>query len=373
MHKSTNEQNPLTNASDAATRATSAGTKRYADRSRDRFLPDFYRTCTAGLSTSSIGIGSYLGEANGEDDSAYAAATRHAIASGINLIDTAINYRCQRSERAVGVAIQAAIHDGAAARDELVVCTKGGYIPLDRTPPATRSDYQAFVRKEYLEPQILREDDIVAGGHCLAPRFIRYCLAKSRQNLGLRSIDVYYVHNPEQQLAAVDANELDNRLAAVFAVLEEAADRGEITCYGIATWDGLRTAPDRPGHLSLERVVEAARGAGGAGHRFRAVQLPVNLAMSEAVRAPTQLVHGKLLTTLQAAQELGLAVIGSATLMQARLATGLPSAIREHFPQLATDAQRAIAFARTTDGVCASLVGMKRPSHVDENLGAATV
>jgi aryl-alcohol dehydrogenase-like predicted oxidoreductase len=189
----------------------------------------------------------------------------------------------------------------------------------------------------------------------------------------LRSIDLYYLHNPEQQLGHVDGDVLYARLEAAFEVLEEAADRGEITSYGIATWDGLRALPDQPGHLSLERVVEAARRVGGDEHRMRGVQLPVNLAMSEAVRSPTQIVKGRALTLLDSAAELGVTVIGSATLMQGRLTAGLPAALREHFATLATDAQRAIAFVREIGGLGASLVGMKDPNHVNENLGAARV
>jgi aryl-alcohol dehydrogenase-like predicted oxidoreductase len=77
------------------------------------------------------------------------------------------------------------------------------------------------------------------------------------------------------------------------------------------------------------------------------------------------------MTVLQAAAELGLSVVGSASLMQARLTSGLPPELREHFPTLRTDAQRALAFARTIDGLGASLVGMKTIAHVDENLNAA--
>lgn len=370
MNKSAKQPDPLNRQNDTQSRATPDGTKRLAARFSERFVGSFYRSSAMGVSISSIGLGTYLGENTDADDDSYIATIRHAIASGINLVDTAINYRCQRSERAVCAAIQQAVHAGDATRDELVICSKAGYIPLDRSTPATKEDYQSYVRREFVDSEIVQPSEIVGGGHSLAPRFLRYCLAKSRQNLALRSIDLYYVHNPEQQLGFVGADELYSRLEAAFTVLEEAADRGEIGAYGIATWDGLRTAPDEPGHLSLERVVEAARRVGGAENRLRAVQLPINLAMSEAVRAPTQLVNGHELTALQAAAELQLTVIGSATLMQARLTSGLPPALHEHFPSLSTDAQRAIAFARTIEGVGASLVGMKQSAHVDENLGA---
>ena len=43
------------------------------------------------------------------------------------MIDTAINYRCQRSERAAGHAIRRAIEHGIASRDEIVVCVITGH------------------------------------------------------------------------------------------------------------------------------------------------------------------------------------------------------------------------------------------------------
>ena len=50
------------------------------------------------------------------------------VSAVVNVFDTAINYRCQRSERAVGLAIVEAIASGEVRRDEMVVCTKGGYV-----------------------------------------------------------------------------------------------------------------------------------------------------------------------------------------------------------------------------------------------------
>src|SRR6185503_15817387 len=153
----------------AALRATPAGTERYRKRFEAGFVDDFFRTTTAGITVSSIGIGTYLGDSNDSDDAAYQSAIRQAIGDGVNLVDTAINYRSQRSERTVGAAIQQAIAAGEVSRDELVVCSKGGYIPLDGAPPATREAYQAYVRREFIDREILRPSEIFAGGHSLAP------------------------------------------------------------------------------------------------------------------------------------------------------------------------------------------------------------
>ena len=352
-------------------RGTPAGTARFAERFASAVAPDFFRSTTFGVTVSSFGIGTYLGDNTDADDASYEDAIRAAVRSGINVVDTAINYRCQRSERAVGSALQHIFAAGEAVREELVVCTKGGYLPLDRMPPATREAYQAYVKREFLEPQVLHVDELVAGGHCLAPRFLRYCIAKSRQNLGLRTIDVYYLHNPEQQLGSVPPNEFRSRLRAAFTVLEEAVSRGEIAVYGLATWDALRSPPGEKGALGLEAIVAVAREVAGEAHHLRAVQLPVNLAMLEAVRAETQPVGTKVLTAIAAAESMGLTVFGSATLMQARLTTDLPPALAEHFPWCTTDAQRAAAFARGLPGLTTSLIGMRSVAHVHENVASA--
>jgi aryl-alcohol dehydrogenase-like predicted oxidoreductase len=352
--------------------ATPEGTTRYRARQAERFARDFYRAGPAGLTLSSIGIGTYLGDDSDETDAAYADAVRLAIASGINVIDSAINYRCQRSERAIARALHSVSISGDATRDEVIVCTKGGYVPLDEYPPATPEGYQGYLRREFYARNVMTAKDVVSGGHCLTPSFLQDCLARSRENLGLDVVDVYYVHNPEQQLAAVSYDELLDRLRAAFTCLEECVDRGEIGVYGCATWQGLRVEPGARGHMALADLVQLAREIAGDAHHFRMIQLPINLAMPEAVRVPTQpLPGGKVVTVLEAARELGLSVTASATLMQSQLAANLPTPVRELFPALATDAQRAVAFVRSVPGVTTALVGMKQRGHVEENLGAA--
>ncbi|MEP7087358.1 MAG: aldo/keto reductase [Gemmatimonadota bacterium] len=353
-------------------RATAAGTARYGARAAAKLAADYLRPLTHdGVLVSSIGLGSYLGECDEADDIRYADTAHHALATGINLLDTAINYRCQRSERSFGKALSRAVRMETAARDEIIVCTKGGYIPLDGTQPATREEYQEYVKREYIDSGILRADEIVAGGHCLSSAFLADQISRSRANLGIETIDLYYLHNPEQQLDAVDEPELQSRLRSAFELLEQRCAAGEIGGYGCATWNGLRTAPGERGHLSLAMLVQTAREVGGTDHHFQAVQLPVNLALNEAVRTPTQRIDDRALTVLEAASELGVAVVASATLLQAKLASKLPQQMREALPGLTTDAQRAIAFVRGLPVIASALVGMRSAGHVRENLGAA--
>jgi aryl-alcohol dehydrogenase-like predicted oxidoreductase len=353
-------------------RATPQGTQRFAARHADTFGDDFFRVLD-GLRVSSVGLGTYLGECDAQEDERYAAAARRALERGANLLDTAINYRCQRSEGALGRALQRAVGDELVRRDEVVLCTKGGYIPLELEPPASRAEFREYLRREFIEPGVMRSEDVVAGAHCLAPSFLAHQIARSRRNLGVETIDVYYVHNPEQQLEAVDRAQFRDRMRDAFALLEERCAAGEIARYGCATWNGFRVPPEEREHLSLGELVEVAREVGGDAHHFRVVQLPVNLALTEAVRTPTQSLSPAMprVTLLQAAAELGLAVVASAPLLQAKLTANLPAQLRDALPGLETDAQRALAFVRALPVLSAALVGMRATAHVDENLAGA--
>lgn len=350
--------------------ATQEGTERYRSRFTATHADDFYRPLADVVSVSSIGLGTYLGECDDATDAAYAAAADQAVRSGINLLDSAINYRCQRSERALGAALRTLISSRVAARDEIVLCTKAGYIPLDGTPPATRRDYDALLQAQYFDTGLIERGDIVAGGHCIAPRYLADQIQRSRRNLGVAEIDIFYLHNPEQQLDALAREAFDAAIRAAFAQLEIEVAAGHIGCYGCATWNGFRTPAGDKSQLVLAELVRIAEEVGGQDHHFRVVQLPISLAMTEAVRAPTQPLAGAAVPLLQAASALGIAVIASAPLMQGQLVRGLPDKLGEAFPELTTDAQRAVAFVRSLPRVTAALVGMKSPLHLAEQLAA---
>jgi aryl-alcohol dehydrogenase-like predicted oxidoreductase len=353
----------------ASTRATTAGTRRVVARdpaTREDFRRPFPRRLTVGA----LGAGTYLGECTDDDDAAYARTLRAAVALGINLVDTASNYRCQRSERTVGRTLDALFESDEARRDELIVCTKGGYLAFDAAPPPSRVAYEAWREATLFATGILTQDELVRGGHSIAPSFLAHQLAQSRANLRLPTIDVYYLHNPEEQLLGVDRGQFRDRLRAAFTFLEEAAERGEIVSYGCATWLGLRVGPEHRQHLTLADLVAVAREVAGTSHHFRLVQLPLSLAMPEAARVPTQPLGRRMVTLLEAADALGIGVVASAPLMQGRLATGLPDEVRELFPECATDAQRALRFATSLPGVASALAGMRHGAHLEENLGA---
>jgi aryl-alcohol dehydrogenase-like predicted oxidoreductase len=352
--------------------ASSEGTQRYAGRWAQKFVSDFYRQTDTSLTISSLALGTYLGESDAATDAQYAGAVRHAIESGINVIDTAINYRCQRSERVIGNVLEDVFKAGSIRRDEIVLCTKAGYIPLDGDPPASREAYEAYLKREYFDPGILQPKDLVGGGHAITPAFITDQIDRSLRNMRVTGIDYFYVHNPEQQLSAVSPAELKARLRAAFEVLEEKVSAGVIRAYGCATWSGLRLPAGSQGHLSLYELDDTAREVSGDTHHFRVVQLPINLTMSEAVRVSTQRNRrGRLVHVIDAAAELGIDLVVSAPLLQGQLTRDLPTSVRELFAG-DTDAQRALAFVLALP-VATAAVGMKSVEHVDENLASVRI
>ena len=333
---------------------------------------NFYRPLSSGPLVSSLGLGTYLGECDDAEDARYTAAATAALERGVNLFDTAINYRCQRSERALGKAIQKATLSGKIKREQILVCTKGGYIPLDNNPPATRDDYRRFLENEYFLRGVMDPADVIAGGHCLSAKFLEDQIERSRRNLGLETLDIYYLHNPEHALDNLPRDKFLTLVRDAFAALERAVESGAIGCYGCATWNGLRVPPDSRNYLSLEELVSLAHQVRGSHHHFAVVQLPINLAMTEAVRAPTQRVGRDSVSALEAAHRLGVSVIASATLMQSQLTHGLPAEVHAAFPGFASDARTAIAFTQSLP-ISAALVGMKSVAHLEDNLAAPAV
>ncbi len=323
------------------------------------------------MTLSSLGLGTYLGEPDDAGDARYEAAIGRALASGVvNHLDTAINYRNMRSERAVGRALRLAIAAGTVARDQVVVATKGGYLPFDGEAPA---DPVAYVEESYLRPGIFRPEELAAGCHCLAPRYLADQLERSRANLGLATIDIYYLHNPETQLNAVSRDEFMKRIRAAFEFLERACADGKIGVYGVATWNGFRQDPAKRDFLALTALAGMAQQVAGDRHRFLALQLPYNLAMPEAFALSNQPVADGRVSTLEGATGYGMTAIASASLLQGRLAGGLPADLAALMPGCTTDAQRALQFARSTPGITTALCGMSTAAHVAENTALAAL
>ena len=158
------------------------------------FRNQFYRPA-AGLTVSSLGLGTYLG---GLDERGMPTPARWPPRSAVESIfstrrsTTGISARSARSGRP----LTGLFASGEFQRDEIVVCTKAGFL----TPGA-------------VDPATLRDEDVVRGMHSMAPDFLADQIERSRANLGLETLDVFYLHNPETQLAYISRE----RSTAAFA------------------------------------------------------------------------------------------------------------------------------------------------------------
>jgi len=352
--------------------ANREGTSRYRDRFAALKAAGHFRRSESvptveQLWLSSLGIGTYLGQADEDSDRAYTDAIVHALRSGINVVDTAINYRNQRSERNVGAALQQLFNSGELARNEVLVCTKAGYMPFDADVPR---DPGAYLRQQYVDSGIAPRAEIAGGMHCMASGYLADQMERSRRNLGLETIDVFYVHNPETQLGHVPQNTFYERLRRAFEFLERAVQEDKVRWYGAATWNGFRVNPAEPGYLSAERFVQTANDVAGDEHHFRFLQLPFNLGMLEAYAYSNQTRDGQTSSVLRLAAEFGVAIVASGTLYQGNLTHGLPLQLKT---ALGTggDAEAAIQFVRSATGITTALVGMGRKEHVEANLATA--
>ncbi len=355
---------PAGSPSSKSRKASPDGTRRYAARFSGRAAAGHFREQNStGLILSSLGIGTYLGEPDAATDAGYTAAVTTAVEGGLNVIDTAINYRFQRSERSIGAALKQ-LFSKDFQREELVLCTKAGFLTPDGEMPDEPNEYFS---REYLEKGIFRAEEIAAGCHCMAPRYLEDQLERSLRNLGVASVDVFYLHNPETQLGEVSRSEFLQRIHAAFEFLEEAARDGRIGAYGLATWNAFRNETRAKDYLSLEEMVAVARDIAGAAHHFRFVQLPLNLAMPQALTLPNQTVNGKLGGMVQAARLLGITLISSAALLQGHLVKKMPAGVESSLG-LKSNLLRALQFARSTPGVTTALTGMSKVEHVRANL-----
>jgi len=339
--------------------ATSEGTKKFAQNSGVNL--DNFREFT-NLHLSNVGIGTYLGDADAKTDELVTNAVKQSILSGINVIDTAINYRSQKAERSVGKAISELIQDGKITRDQIFLSTKNGYVTNDAD---VNLGFWEYVKKEYSQKGIIKEGDVTSGYHCMTPTFLSDQLDRSLKNLGLECVDLMYLHNAvEGQIKDVSKEKFLENLKSVFELYEQKRDEGKIKFYGMATWECFRVSSDNPQYLSLEETVSMAKKIGGENHGFRFIQLPFNMHYDQALLGKTQLFENQNISILETSVKLGVGVFTSVPFMQGRLLQ--PGTLPE-FSEL-KPSLRALQFIRSSPGILAPLIGQKSPEHVSENL-----
>lgn len=339
--------------------ATPEGTKKFAER-QNQDLRDNYKN-VQNLTLSNVGIGTYLGNPDTETDYVVQGAVKKSILGGINVIDSAINYRAQKAERSVGNAISQLIDNNDISREEIFVSTKNGYVTNDGD---IKEDLMQYVMREYGKTGIVKEGDISPGYHCMTLPYLNDQLERSLKNLGLDCIDLMYLHNSVEGQTHISREQFLKNLKDVFEFYEKKRKEGKIRFYGMATWECFRVTQENPLFLQLSEVMDLAIEVGGTEHGFRFIQLPFNLMLDQAYITKNHIVNGKTISLLEAAQTFNLGVFTSVPLLQGKLLTA--NAMPE-FGDYSTSV-RLLQFVRSTPGVTAPLIGQKSESHVTENM-----
>ena len=299
--------------------ATSQATQTFADRlnaHNPSFEENAYRRLIGtDLITSKIGYGTYRVHDQSEE---HVETLESAIEAGCNLIDTSSNYTDGGSETLIGNVLQKMISANKIKREEIILVSKVGYMQGQNLEQAQQREASGNPWED-----VVKYMD--GCWHCIHPDFLTDQWTRSTDRLGLETIDVYLLHNPEYFLSDAKnrSSQSDweairdnfyNRVYHAFVQMEQFVADGKIRHYGISsnTFPSHQTDFE---HVSLNRVYEAATKAAEtvygdhAVSHFKVIQLPYNLLESEALTETNNEIDGKSITVLEAAQSLGLGVL----------------------------------------------------------------
>jgi aryl-alcohol dehydrogenase-like predicted oxidoreductase len=259
-----------------AVSATPAGTRAYADRRSATSAPAYGLLGRTGLTVCRLGFGGYRVN---DENPVQRSALERALAAGVNLIDTSTNYTDGGSERLVGRVVGEAVRRGRIAREEIVLVSKIGYVQGENLVLAQERESagRAFPEMVRYQPDCW---------HCIHPEFLADQLTRSRARLGVETLDVCLLHNPEYFLmhaAHTGQGKLEEvrrefcgRLTEAFRFFEDCVAGGILGWYGVSSNTVAHSADD-PEATSLVAMLTAATEAGGPGHHFGVLQLPLNL------------------------------------------------------------------------------------------------
>jgi aryl-alcohol dehydrogenase-like predicted oxidoreductase len=293
------------------------------------------------------------------------------LARGVNVVDTAPGRSDGRAETAIGDEFARAVSNGEVERGAVFVSAKGGIVHHATPSPCSLGTQIERIRTKYIATELFRWNDLVKGRNCIAPRFLRWQLARSRAALRLETLDAYLIDEFETYFMYLSRREALRRVALAFEALEEAVSSQEIASYGICTRMALRAAR---GEFDVRDVfadiVGAAESVAGARAHFRVLQVPADLELTDSEGMPVWL-DRKTASFFESVRDRGILTL---TTLPANPTVRLPelsSLASESLASLPSDSLRALQITRSTPGVGAALVGMTKRIHVDDHLFVA--
>lgn len=176
----------------------SKATKEYSENSflfkkylgKSEFLNPYFSF--RGRILSKIAFGSYR---VGLESTEHEKSIELSLSMGFNVIDTSSNYGDGESESLIGKVLTKKIQKGELKRENVFIITKVGYIQGKNLEIVTELENtnRAFPEITYYQEGCY---------HCIHPFFLEDQLEYSLKRLGLETVDVFLLHNPEYFLMA---------------------------------------------------------------------------------------------------------------------------------------------------------------------------
>ncbi|RHX89680.1 aldo/keto reductase [Leptospira stimsonii] len=265
--------------------ATPEATKEYSERSPlqkkyksgENLLNPYFTF--RGRTLSRIAFGCYR---VGLESPEHKKALELSFQEGFNVVDTSSNYGNGESESLLGRVLGEKIDRGELKREEVFIVTKSGYIQGRNLQIVSELEKK---NQEFPEITYYQEGCY----HCIHPAFLEDQLIRSLKRLGLETVDVFLLHNPEYFLMDREKHnvpkikakeEYYKRVKNAFLFLEEKRKEGKIQFYGISS----NTFPENPEKYTatsllkvLEIAIEVQTELGLEESGFAVVQFPANL------------------------------------------------------------------------------------------------
>ncbi|HUW98979.1 MAG TPA: aldo/keto reductase [Acidiferrobacter sp.] len=353
--------------------ATAEATIAYSHRQGQAFAHGHYSDFQGGVKLSAIGLGTFPGAATDAVDRAIADIIHRGLTQGLNVVDTATHYRYGRSLAAIGMGLQRAVAEGVD-RKAVWLMSKGGFVSFTEGVP---TDPKTYIETEIVAKGLALAEECV-GTHILSSRYLRAQIDRSRDLLGVETLDAFLVDQPEVHIPVAGKAAVIAKLGEVFVELERAVKDGAIRFYGVSSFHAFRVPTDDPLFISLTSLVALAEKAAKEvvgkerDHHFALIELPFNAVMLDGFSRFNQITgDGNEASTLQAALQLKLYTVASHGLFKGHLAQQSVDILTQAMPQLANNAQRALQFNRSTPGLGTTLVGLSSPAHLDDVLAVA--
>jgi aryl-alcohol dehydrogenase-like predicted oxidoreductase len=179
---------------------------------------------------------------------------RRMIENGFNLLDSSSHFKAGNSEILMGKAIKS-----LDRREEIVLSTKAGFM---LNPMSKKYPNMIQVKQQHY--------------HCISPPFLQDEITTSLQRIGVDSIDIFMLNNPERILSGgVSEGALFEMIHQAFHHLDLEVARGRIASYGVAS--NSIHLPSAMDHISMQKILDLNP------KHLSAIQYPFNLYEKDAI------------------------------------------------------------------------------------------